>query len=198
MFFNMLNKTRNKGFTLLEILLVVAIISILAGIVIVAINPAKQLGDARNAQRKSDVQTILNGVYQYVIDSQGRLPTIGDSSSEITSFISASTTCHDLTSSPSIAGTVTTGNTIFTYMICKSTATSCSNSLSDSVANWNLSNYLATTTSGAVSYLTAMPIDPAATTTEVGTGYVIAKIAGNRVAVCAPLAENGAEIGVVR
>ncbi len=63
------------GFTLLEILLVVGIISILAGIVILAINPTKQLGDTRNAQRRSDVLTILNAVYQYALDNNGDLPS---------------------------------------------------------------------------------------------------------------------------
>lgn len=66
--------SKQKGFTLLEILLVVAAISILASIVIIAINPNKQLGDTRNAQRKTDVNTILEAVYQYSLDNNGTLP----------------------------------------------------------------------------------------------------------------------------
>ena len=65
---------KRQGFTLLEILLVVALLAILAGIVILAINPARQLAKTRNAQRSVDVNTILNAVYQYAIDSNGTIP----------------------------------------------------------------------------------------------------------------------------
>jgi len=71
----MRNILKNRqGFTLLEVLLVIGIIAILAAIVIVALNPSKQLADSRNAQRSSDVNTILNGVYQYAIDNNGTAP----------------------------------------------------------------------------------------------------------------------------
>lgn len=68
---------KQSGFTLLEVLLVVAIIAILAGIVIIAINPGKNLGDTRNSQRSADVNTIINGVYQYSLDNNGGLPPAG-------------------------------------------------------------------------------------------------------------------------
>lgn len=60
---------------MLEILLVVGAISILAGIVIVAINPGKQLQDARNTARQVDTHTIANAIYQYTLDHDGVPPT---------------------------------------------------------------------------------------------------------------------------
>lgn len=67
-------KKKQKGFTLLEILLVVAAIAILAGIVILAINPIKQLIEVRNTQRISDLNTIDKAITSYQIDNKGLLP----------------------------------------------------------------------------------------------------------------------------
>lgn len=86
-----------KGFTLLEILLVVAAIAILAGIVIVALNPAKQLGDTRNAQRWSDVNAILNAVHQYAIDNDGNLPAGIDTTTGSSQVLGTATTGMDST-----------------------------------------------------------------------------------------------------
>ena len=73
-----------KGFTLIEILIVIGIIAILAAVVIVAINPARQFAQANNAQRSSNINTILNAIHQYAIDNKGTLPTgITTSSLEI-------------------------------------------------------------------------------------------------------------------
>jgi type IV pilus assembly protein PilA len=63
-----------SGFTFLETLLVVAAMGILASIVVVAVNPAKQLGDTRNAARQVDVITLVSAMYQYSIDSEGKIP----------------------------------------------------------------------------------------------------------------------------
>jgi len=58
---------KSSGFTLIEVLLTVGIIGILAAITIIAINPGKQIADARNTQRRSDVNTIQKAVYEYTI-----------------------------------------------------------------------------------------------------------------------------------
>lgn len=63
------------GFTLIEVLLVIAILAILAAIVIVAVNPAKQLGESQDAQRRSDVRALLEAIGQYTIDNDGTLPS---------------------------------------------------------------------------------------------------------------------------
>ena len=68
-FKNFANK--NNGFTLIEILIVIAIIAILAAIVLVSINPAKRFQDARNSQRLANVESILSAIQQDIVDHKG-------------------------------------------------------------------------------------------------------------------------------
>lgn len=68
-------KNSRTGFTLIEVLLVIAILAILAAITIIAINPSRQLATARDAQRRSDVYAILNAIHQYAVDNEGSYPT---------------------------------------------------------------------------------------------------------------------------
>ncbi|HMP67260.1 MAG TPA: prepilin-type N-terminal cleavage/methylation domain-containing protein [Candidatus Paceibacterota bacterium] len=65
------------GFTLLEMLLVIAIIAILAGIVIVAINPVKQLGDANNAKRSANTRAIYQAIQQKALEDQNFISSLG-------------------------------------------------------------------------------------------------------------------------
>ena len=67
---NKIHKDTRKGFTLLEILLVIAAIGILAAIVLVAINPNRQIAQVRNAERRSEVNTLYKALEQYLIDNR--------------------------------------------------------------------------------------------------------------------------------
>ncbi len=60
-----------QAFTLIEILIVIALIAVLAGVLIVALNPARQFSQARNSQRWNNVDTIQGAINNNVVDNKG-------------------------------------------------------------------------------------------------------------------------------
>lgn len=72
----MLQKKTQKGFTLLELLIVIGIIAILSGIVLIAVNPKRQFAQANDAERKIEIKKMLDAISQYAIDQRGHMETL--------------------------------------------------------------------------------------------------------------------------
>jgi len=69
---------KGVGFTLIETLMVMGIISLLATTVVTVINPAKKFEDARNKQREIHLETILSAIYQQRITTGSDCPDMPD------------------------------------------------------------------------------------------------------------------------
>ncbi|MEY2985794.1 MAG: hypothetical protein RJB24_23, partial [Candidatus Parcubacteria bacterium] len=92
---NKIHKRTRKGFTLLEILLVIAAIGILASIVLVAINPTRQINQARQAVINIDKNTIEKALQQRLIDT-GQYPAGLDGVQRKICSSTVTTDCVDL------------------------------------------------------------------------------------------------------
>ena len=65
-----------KGFTLLELLIVIGILAILSTTVVLVINPAQLLKKARDSQRISDLSTLKTAIAYYITETAS--PSIGE------------------------------------------------------------------------------------------------------------------------
>jgi prepilin-type N-terminal cleavage/methylation domain-containing protein len=98
-------KNKNLGFTLIELIIVIAVIALLAAATFVAINPAKRVGDAGDATRWQDLTALADAFQAYLADNNGTLP-----SSTMTTgvtYMLATTTGGDSTAGCDIAATTT-------------------------------------------------------------------------------------------
>ncbi len=85
-----------SGFTLIELLVVIGILAILLSITLIAINPARQFGQANNTNRRSAILQILNSVHQYVAENKGQLPA------EISGLTAGTATLFNIVNFPSL------------------------------------------------------------------------------------------------
>jgi prepilin-type N-terminal cleavage/methylation domain-containing protein len=68
-----LNKTKSEGFTIIEVMIVLAIAGLILLIVFLAV-PALQR-NSRNTQRKNDVSALLGAANEYINNHNGSMPT---------------------------------------------------------------------------------------------------------------------------
>jgi len=63
-------KFSSRGFTLVELLLVVGLLGILSTVALVAVDPGARIAQARDVQRKADLRQIANALDTYYIDHE--------------------------------------------------------------------------------------------------------------------------------
>ena len=68
-------KNKQKGFSLIELLVVIVIIGILASIIVVSASQARK--NARNAKRLVDIRNYANA-FEMALDENGEYPYPGD------------------------------------------------------------------------------------------------------------------------
>lgn len=95
----------SQGFTLVELLIVIAILGTLAVVVLVAINPVQQLAKTRDTGRKSTAQQLGHSLEAYAVNNNGNY--VPEGATWITSLV----TSGEITSIPGSVGYSVTGIT---------------------------------------------------------------------------------------
>src|SRR3989344_4865140 len=86
----------NKGFTLVELLIVIGMLAVLTTAVILILNPADMIARANDSRRLNDLQTLNQALTIYNLRVQ--TPSYGDPTKV---YISLPNTLSDCTGSPS-------------------------------------------------------------------------------------------------
>lgn len=186
--FNFLNfnymrlKTLKKmaAFTLVELVIVIAIISLLAAIIVVAINPAATFQNARNAQRRNDIVTLRDAIARFLADSPSTAsrPLYGAAGASCIVSGTPSAICNGgVTGAPTTPGLISGpgvgANGAYFSPPTGDCANGSTNSTNDTVARgWSIMP-AATSTAGQISlenivnngYLPKVPTDPSSATT---------------------------------
>lgn len=91
-------KEKISSFTLVELLIVIAILAVLAAAVVLVINPAELLAQSRDSERMSDFQAIKKAVSIYTVDFPS--VSLGNAQTVYISLPDANSSCSSYTLPP--------------------------------------------------------------------------------------------------
>lgn len=128
-----------KGFTLVELLVVIGILAILTAAVVVVLNPAELLRQSRDAQRLSDFDAVRSAISLYL--STAISPAFGAGSNKVFTMVAPTST----------------GCLALLMATCTLNATTSVDGTGWIAINFN---ELSTTSVGLSSPLSALPVDP--------------------------------------
>ncbi|MEW5805291.1 MAG: type II secretion system protein [Patescibacteria group bacterium] len=98
-----------KGFTLLELLIVIAILAILASVTFVALNPAELLKKSRDSQRLADLASVKTAINYYIANTT--TPILGDDSAGVGCVDNSTDYTYSAVSGVAYTNTTNKGNT---------------------------------------------------------------------------------------
>lgn len=73
---------KQAGFTMIELLIVIAVLGVLAVAVLAAINPIEQINRGRDTGSRSDAEQLLSAIDRYYVARDGVWPWMTDSDDE--------------------------------------------------------------------------------------------------------------------
>ncbi len=159
-----MRKNSKAGFTLLELLIVIAILAVLSVALVLVLNPAETLKKSRDAQRISDLSTIKTAIGLYLTSTA--TPYLGGISSNLACFASANDAAPSgsvkifysvpSTGTNSVAITATNLDGAVTYAAAAQPTTAAAASLTDGTG-WIPVNFSGLTGGSPISNI---PVDP--------------------------------------
>lgn len=160
-----------KGFTLVELLIVIGIIAVLSTATVLVLNPAQILAEARDTQRVNDLSTLSAAIS--LMQATSTCPSLGGGSGSICPVTADATfACgtHVGSSSPALTAAAVTGNAALRFFTSGTEVDARNGNRTTAGLGWMAAD-LALASGGAP--MAVLPVDPTnnITSATIGLNY---------------------------